>query len=333
MIQQLLQSYWPEWNGDTVNGPTGWNNTTLFIHNPHRRSVMRIYNTHRDKARIEFEFAVLDLLQRAPLSFQVPTPVPSTSGDKMVRVQDGSDRYACLFAYIEGARPEEEGIQAAYSFGEKTGELVCALAACPIGMEPVYPPYYELLQSYPSCSRTFIQDFYKQPPVEFQEQGNALQILHEAYTEISGRLESLKNLPQQLVHGDLNFSNLLVDSEQSGKVIALLDFEFCTKDVRAMEPAVVISGFLGMAEEKDAIRQFCEGFASRVRLTEEEIAAIPVLMRLRLVDVFLHFLSRYREGTDESHVLQEQVDMLAAGLKRLKQSQAWLEDMLIQYLM
>lgn len=89
MIQQLLQSYWPKWYGDTVNGPTGWNNTTLFIHNPHRRSVMRIYNTHRDKARIEFEFAVLDSLQRAPLSFKVPTPVPSTSGDKMVRVQAG----------------------------------------------------------------------------------------------------------------------------------------------------------------------------------------------------------------------------------------------------
>lgn len=197
----------------------------------------------------------------------------------------------------------------------------------------MYPPYYELLQSYPSCSRTFIQDFCKRPPVEFQEQGNALQILQGAYTEISGRLESLKNLPQQLVHGDLNFSNLLVDSEQSGKVIALLDFEFCTKDVRAMEPAVVISGFLGMAEEKVAIRQFCAGFASRVRLTEEEIAAIPVLLRLRLVDVFLHFLSRYREGTDDSHVLQEQIGMLAAGLKRLEQSQAWMEDVLTQYLM
>ena len=41
------------------------------------------------------------------------------SGDKMVRVQDGSERYACLFAYIEGVRPEEG--DSAYSFGEKTG--------------------------------------------------------------------------------------------------------------------------------------------------------------------------------------------------------------------
>ncbi|PJN54129.1 hypothetical protein PAEVO_08500 [Paenibacillus sp. GM2FR] len=333
MIQHLLQVYWPEWNGERVKGPTGWNNTTHFIHNEQRRSVMRIYNTHRDKARIEFEFAVLDSLQQVPLSFKIPAPLPSASGDKMVRVQDGSDRYACLFAYIEGVRPEEGSTQAAYSFGEKTGELVNALAVCSIGMEPVYPPYFELLQSYPACSEAFILDFCKQPPMEFKDQIEALHILKEAYADICSRLESLKNLPQQLVHGDLNLSNLLVDAEHPNTVTALLDFEFCTRDVRAMEPAVVISGFLGIADERKAIKQFCEGFASRVRLNAEEIAAIPVLMRLRMVDVFLHFLSRYREGTDESQVLREQVDMLAAGFKRMESSQKWLDDMLFQYLM
>ncbi|MEC0205618.1 phosphotransferase [Paenibacillus lautus] len=333
MIQHLLQVYWPEWNGELVKGPTGWNNTTHFIHNELRRSVMRIYNTHRDKARIDFEFAVLDSLERVPLSFKIPTPLPSASGDKMVRVQDGSDRYACLFTYIEGVRPEEGSTQAAYSFGEKTGELVNALAVCSIGMEPVYPPYYELLQFYPASSEAFILDFCKQPPMEFKDQVEALHILKEAYADICSRLESLKNLPQQLVHGDLNLSNLLVDAEHPHTVTALLDFEFCTRDVRAMEPAVVISGFLGIADEREAIKQFCEGFASRVRLNAEEIAAIPVLMRLRMVDVFLHFLSRYREGTDEPQVLREQVDMLAAGFKRMESSQEWLDDMLFRYLM
>ena len=288
MIQQLLQSYWPEWNGDMVNGPTGWNNTTLlFITRIGVRScafTIRIVTRQGSNSSLRswtccsghplaFRFQRLFHQRLAIRWFGFRTEVIVTLAYSPTLKERDRKKRAFKRRIPSG----------------KNGELVCALAACPIGMEPVYPPYYELLQSYPSCSRTFIQDFCKQPPVEFQEQGNALQILHEAYTEISGRLESLKNLPQQLVHGDLNFSNLLVDSEQSGKVIALLDFEFCTKDVRAMEPAVVISGFLGMAEEKDAIRQFCEGFASRVRLTEEEIAAIPVLLRLRLVDVFLHF--------------------------------------------
>ncbi|MGG3281389.1 hypothetical protein [Paenibacillus solani] len=124
-----------------------------------------------------------------------------------------------------------------------------------------------------------------------------------------------------------------MDLENMNIVSALIDFEFCTRDVRAMEPAVVISGFLGIRDERKAIRQFCEGFASAVRLSEEEITAISVLLRLRLVDVFLHFLSRYREGTDEVHILKDQVDMLANGFKSLERSQEWMEDLLFQTLM
>lgn len=333
MIQQMLQTYWPDWNGDMVKGPSGWNNTTHFIDNSQRRSVMRIYNTHRDKSRIEFEVAVLDSLQAMTLSFKIPTPIPTRSGDKLAQVQDGSGRYACLFDYIPGRSPQEDDIQAAYSFGERTGELVHALAICSVGGEPVYPPYFELLQSYPSCNEAFILDFCKQPPNELQDQRAALLILQEAYIDLCSRLDSIQSLPQQLIHGDLNFSNLLVDPEKMDTVTALLDFEFCTKDVRAMEPAVVISGFLGIPEEREAIRQFCKGFASAVRLSNEEIIAIPVLMRLRLVDVFLHFLSRYREGTDEVHILKEQVDMLANGLQSLERSQEWMEDVLFQTLM
>lgn len=333
MIQQMLQSYWPDWNGDIVKGPTGWNNMTRFIYNSQRRSVMRIYNTHRDKSRIEFELEVLNSLQAMTLSFKIPTPIQTLSGDKLVRVEDGSGRYACLFAYIDGRSPQEDDIQAAYSFGEKTGELVHALAICSVKKEPVYPPYFELLQSYPSCNQAFILDFCKQPRIEFQEQRAALLTLLEAYIDICSRLDSIQSLPQQLVHGDLNFTNLLVDVENENKVSALLDFEFCTRDVRAMEPAVVISGFLGIPEEREAIRHFCEGFASAVRLSEEEIVAIPILMRLRLVDVFLHFLSRYRKGTDEVHILKEQVDMLANGFKSLERSQEWMEDLLFQTLL
>lgn len=335
MIQRLMEAYWPDWNGSTVDGPTGWNNTTCFIHRvrENRRSVMRMYNTHRDKGKIQFELAVLNSLPQMPLSFKIPVPIISTSGDHVVQLSDGSDRYACLFAYIEGVRPEADSIQSVLSFGEKTGELVNALAVCSVGMDPVYPPYYELLQSYPLCSEAFVLDVCQRPPQPLSDLREALLILEEAYVDICGRLDSLKKLPQQLVHGDLNCSNLLVDAEESSKVVALLDFEFCTRDVRAMEPAVVISGFLGSEFERELIKRFCEGFACRVRLSSEEITAIPFLMRLRMVDVFLHFMSRYIEGTDDVNVLREQVGSLAAGCKRLEHSHEWMDDMLNQYLM
>ena len=99
-----------------------------------------------------------------------------------------------------------------------------------------------------------------------------------------------------------------------------------------MEPAVVISGFMGMADEKEAIRQFCEGFAKRTaeRRGDWRDSGSHALAYGGCVS---SFLSRYREGTDESPVLREQVDMLVAGYKRMKYSQEWLDDMLFQCLL
>ncbi|MNP15197.1 hypothetical protein D3C76_1075430 [compost metagenome] len=144
--------------------------------------------------------------------------------------------------------------------------------------------------------------------------------------EISNSLAGLEQLPQQLVHGDLNESNLLVHREHPDQVAALLDFEFCTLDVRAMEPAVVISGLLGHDNEVEAIRRFITGFASRVCLLPDEIAAIPNLMRLRKVDVFLHFLSRFFNHTDEPKILREQVRLLVNDLNQLEISRVWMDE-------
>ena len=65
------------------------------------------------------------------------------------------------------------------------------------------------------------------------------------------------------------------------------------------------------------IRDFCRGFSRSIRLTPAEISAIPVLMLLRKIDVFLHFVTRYLEGTDESWVLHEQTKLLSADLIQL----------------
>ncbi|ANY71726.1 aminoglycoside phosphotransferase [Paenibacillus ihbetae] len=333
MIERLIQQCWPEWVGTVSQGAGGWNNTTCFIHQAGRGCVLRIYNTHRDKDKIEFELDVLESLRHSELSFETPMPIPSATGERIVQIPDGSERYAVVFEFLEGQRPEGNSLLAAYSFGEKTGELVEALGQIDMVRPPVYRPYHELLQSYPACTREAIEGFCLQPEPAFLGLHQELRQLLDAYDDISRRLGALRKLPQQLVHGDLNFSNLLVDPLQPEKVTALLDFEFCTRDVRVVEPAVVISGFLGLEGEHEAISRFCQGFGSRIRLNAEEIEAIPVLIRLRMVDVFLHFLSRYREGTDDAAVLQEQVRILSSGLRQLTDSVAWIREAAARYLL
>lgn len=91
---------------------------------------------------------------------------------------------------------------------------------------------------------------------------------------------------------------------------------------------VIISGLLEQEGARDAVHQFCKGFGSKVQLTSEEISAIPVLMTLRKVDVFLHFMTRYLNGTDAPDVLRQQTQSRAADLHRLANDILWIEEVL-----
>nr|WP_306812707.1 phosphotransferase [Paenibacillus soyae] len=317
MLDRFVNEYWPERIGEIRQKEGGWNNSTFVILNGNKRSVLRIYNTHKDRGKIEFEHRVLERLAACPLAFAVPTPIAARNGETIARLDDGSGRYACLFSYIEGAAAVADISDYAWSFGQAAGGLTAALAAIDPAIPPVYPPYYRLKEAYPLCDSDTVLDFCRNPHEPFRHLKGELALLETAYTAAMSSLDGLEKLPHQLVHGDLNGSNLLLDPLSPSKVSALLDFEFCTWDVRAMEAAVILSGMLGTEREREAVRSFCEGYAGKVRLLGEEIEALPILLRLRVVDVFLHFLSRYLHGTDDSVVLVQQIGSQASSLKQL----------------
>ncbi|QOH63123.1 phosphotransferase enzyme family protein [Paenibacillus polymyxa] len=329
-MEAVLRRHWPEWDGILQRRTGGWNNTTYFVKSGGRSGVLRIYDTHRDRNKIEFEHAVLQELSRHSLSFRVPMPIRTITGETLAQVEKDSGKYVCLFEYIEGTSPSEQDPSFAYSFGETAGELSAALATLNLDMTPVYRPYYALQQSYPLCNREVIQGFCLNPPEPLKDLHKELRLIGKVYEEIIDSLHALEDLPHQLVHGDLNASNLLVKDSDPSQVAALLDFEFCTLDVRVMDPAVILSGFLGQPEETTAVHDFCRGFSRQVRLSQSEVDALPVLMLLRKVDVFLHFMSRFLEGTDQPHVLQEQIKQITADLLQLSTSSSWIQEELVQ---
>lgn len=315
ILEQVVRQYLPRYAGTPEQGAEGWNNTTRFVDHDHERYVLRVYETHQDPSKIEFEHAVLLDLAEAGLSFRTPVPLHTTKGETLVRLEDGSGRYACLFAYIEGVRPADQDVRPLSAFGETAGELSAALAVIAPKRKPAYRPYYELGEAYPLCTPERVADLCSNPPAELSKSVPYLTLMAEAHAEILRELGNLRGLPHQLVHGDLNASNLLVRADEPEVVEALLDFEFCTYDVRAMDAAVILSG---LPEGEAALRLFAEGFRKRIVLSEEELHAIPLLMRLRKVDVFLHFLARYWEGIDSFAVLEEQAYSLSRDLERMR---------------
>ncbi|HZG54992.1 phosphotransferase [Paenibacillus sp.] len=324
---EALARFFPGGAPSVVAGASGMNNTTRFVTEGGARYVLRVYETHRDAAKVRYEHAVLLALARMPLPFRVPEPVPTPGGDTVVFAGDGKP--AALFRYLDGERPTLSSPEALASFGRAAGALSAALADVRVDAEPAYRPYYELDAAHPRCSPDAVARFCEAPPEPFAAQARPLRALGGRLADVRRELPALRGLPHQLVHGDLNASNALTTNRTD--ISALLDFEFATRDARAMEAAVCVSDLIGddRGSDDDAIDRvaaFARGYRDTGRWTSAEADALPTLLRLRRLDVFLHFLGRYWDGVDDADVLRAQIESAARTLDRLDRLEGALRE-------
>jgi homoserine kinase type II len=240
LIESLLARYFPAGGWKIEVGASGWNNTTRFIECGGQRYVLRIYETHRDEEKVNFEHAILLALSTMSLAFGTPQPVRARDGDTVVRTEDG--KLAALFRYLEGFTPSLESSAQLRSFGRAAGQLSSVIAQVRVERKPVYRPYYEIENIHPLCTPEKIVHFCMTPTEEFIKYKAALRRIGEQFVAFQAQIPMLQRLPHQLVHGDLNASNMLINTD--GEVSAILDFEFVTWDLRVMELAVCISDLI-----------------------------------------------------------------------------------------
>ncbi|MBY0147492.1 phosphotransferase [Neobacillus niacini] len=310
-IDEVLAQYFPAGSWVTWVGQSGANNTTRFVSVGDDQYVLRIYETHQDEVKVEYEHGILVALAEMPLTFSIPLPVRSREGRTIVRTRD--EKLAGLFRYLDGANPTLDELPEIHSFGRTVGQLSASLVQVQINQRPAYRPYYEIENTHPRCSLQDVLSFCQFPPREFSEQTADLLVIFNQLTSFLEQVASLRQLPHQLVHGDLNASNVLVNEE--GIVSAVLDFEFVTKDLRVMEMAVCLSDFIQPSEEAALILAkidaFLSGYGQTIKLTEAEIEAIPVLIQLRSLDVFIHFLGRYLDQVSTIDIVQKYIEKSA----------------------
>ena len=306
-IEEIIPLYFPNESWVMVPGPSGENNTTQFILVNNEKYVLRIYETHQDENKVSFEHAVLVALKERPLSLSIPVPMRTIEGQTSVKT--GSGFLAALFRFIDGINPALVKTEQINSYGQTAGQLTAELAEVRVNQQPVYKPYYDMDSTHPKCPLDKIKDFSLNPPKEFAELTQELITIYKQLVSFQDRVSFLKMLPHQLVHGDLNASNIL--SARDGQISAILDFEFVTYDLRVMEVAVSISDFIDdKMEEAIILRKitaFLTGYASRIKLTEEELHALPLLIQLRSLDVFIHFLGRYWDGVDSIDTVKKYI--------------------------
>ena len=314
-----------------LKGRSGYNNITRFITKERSKYVMRVY-CHNDNDKIDFEIAVLNRLLHSKIPFLVPKPMAAKDGNYVVMAPD--EKPVVMFSYIEGNTPDLKTLSELEQLGKIIGQLSKGLGALDLTEKPAYTPYYKLQEAYNECMGEYLDNFCKQPPQRFINQINELNIINKRINEVFSINPLLSSLPHQLIHGDVNRSNLLEDSK--GNINAVLDFEFITWDLRAMECAVCISDLLcsmlnSAGHDSDTTEQNSDyileqinaiwrGFSKELQLTNEEKEVLPLLIELRRLDVFLHFLLRMKNSIDNGimnaeEVLAEQIDKAAGIIK------------------
>ncbi|TXK75922.1 phosphotransferase [Paenibacillus sp. N3.4] len=305
LLSSLPAHWFPGKKWSMRIGTGGMNNTTRFVAVEGTTYVMRLYETHRDLDKIIFEHHILLALAKYPLPYRLPIPIQLPSGETVVRLDDEQGKLAALFSYTEGYNPTWEHLFQLKPFGKAVGQLSKALSTIHVAPNPVYPPYYEIEHIHPRCSPEAIREFCLRPSEAFLFQREMLTYIYGRFAAFYEAIPTLRKLPHQLVHGDINGSNMLVDAE--GQIAAVLDFEFVTWDLRVMELAVCLSDLIDPTLPEEVLRLKCsafyEGYRASVCLEETEYPYLPLLIELRRLDVFVHFLGRYFDGVDAQGVL------------------------------
>ncbi|MDF2985429.1 MAG: aminoglycoside phosphotransferase [Eubacterium sp.] len=317
-LEALLKQFIPGSKWNVKQGKGGVNNTTRFVETAKEKYVLRIYETHRDMDKVKYEHSVLSELEKTGVAFGTPRPVKGIDNQTVKYTEDG--RLAALFSYMEGITPVFDKPRQLYSFGLTTAKLTCTLVNIKTELAPVYRPYYEIENTHPKCSVGDVIRFCEMPSPEFTEYKAELLEVAAQLKKFRENLTGLRQLPHQLIHGDLNASNVLADTE--GNICAVLDFEFVTEDLRVMELCVCLSEIINMEQTKEALweklRAFLEGYGTVLKLTGAEISVIPLLIMLRRLDVFIHFLGRFRDGIDRMDIVIDQMKNVAAQARWLE---------------
>lgn len=236
-----LASYWlPDAGIKLVEQAGGGkNNTTRIIEADGRRYVLRVYETHRDEAKLRFEHAVLLALRERgrtggePKQLLTPVPQRTPDGETVARIGgSGPDagKLAALFGFLDGINPALETTEQLESLGRAAGLLGSMLRDIKLELPPAYRPYYEIEHTHPLCPPERVEAFCDAPPAPFGELADELHVVAHAYRRLREQLPALRRLPHQLVHGDLNASNVLA-AVPDGEITAVLDFEFVTSDL------------------------------------------------------------------------------------------------------
>lgn len=230
-----------------------------------------------------------------------------------------------MFNYLPGAKPAADRHDLSYAYGRVVGQLTFAMKGLQLQAAPSYSPYDELLGPDTKEAAVSARRLFQTDPT-LTALAEEADLLLDVLGSLAGQTETIRGLERQWIHGDFSYANALMEK---GEISAVLDFEFATRDLRAMELAVCLAEQLSAPDglTKAVVKELVAGYRSVRPLEAEELELLPELIQLRKLDVFLHFLNRYQAGLDPVQVLRDQTSKSAAVCRFIGWQADWIRSL------
>jgi homoserine kinase type II len=291
---------------------SGTNNLVQVVETPDLdRYVLRIHGPHRDITHVRYELATVTALRESHLPFLVPTPIPTTSGETVVRVPaDDGELLATLWPFIPGSHPREHDLDQASAAGQALAELDDALAQVRVPATPdaVARLAYGDLGRYPLVDDQ--RAVLTRLPLDQDSIARLLELVDRARLTIPLLYGAL---PRQIIHSDFDGSNVLLEGN---RVTGVVDFEFSHTDLRALDLVIALwwwtASSLGSGSEWEIADAFGRAYVSRQPFLPAEVEALPSLFQFRSATSLLHGVGRYAQGFASEASLQRRVERIIA---------------------
>jgi len=244
-------------------------------------------------------------MRQARLPFAIPAPIATVDSQFYTYFSDAEygRQIAALFPCAPGDHPQRYDSAAAFAAAVALGQLDLALSVLSFPRNQLLAPLGDFTRRYPTLGNP------TETLTTLTGDSVAIDRVVDMYCRLNDVLPALyATLPCQIVHSDYDPSNILMEVN---RVTAVLDFEFCTYDLRALDLVVALSWWpvdlLGSGQEWPLINSLGMGYSSQIQLTADEIAALPTLLQMRSISSLLHRMERYRQGLDSADFLRRRI--------------------------
>ena len=292
----------------------GTNNTTLGVRTGAGRYVLKRYAVPHGAAGLRYQHDLLTWLQGRGLSFSLPAPVATATGETWLH--DGAG-YCALLPLLAGERPDYGNPAHMEAVGAALGELHRALRTYSAAPRPGMSGFGDLAATHP-----YIPHPAALTPADLgwgasRSAADLCAWWRAEYRETSRFIrDNYPQLPRQVIHGDFAPSNTLCHRD---RISAILDFEFTLREIRVLDVASGLKYGMRIWERDDPWINgvgFSRGYARFVTLTEREISALVDVTILRdTVSVIWHYGRSLAEGRRPDR----------ERLEDMRESTAWLK--------